>query len=193
MIFFLWQLVTNTNPRAHDWAIVIQKIATDEKNRALAPFNVQELRRDVAVTAKSRGAAFPNVTFRNSFILRNNIERFAGKTSLEYMLDGRFTLVVDLFQELDRRNGLVGRNTTATVTLQSDDWKDDMRPGAAVPREWHTSFAEQFLKQSPGDEAPGAAHDKTEAMGHFLSWVDWIQKALDMGSENGGTMTAKGA
>jgi hypothetical protein len=159
----------------------------------LAPFNVQELRRDAVVTARSRGAAFPSVTFRNNFLSKNNIERFCGKTSLEYMLGGRFTLVVDLFKELGRRDGSVSQNITATVTLQSDDWKEDMRSGASVPREWHTSFAEQFLKPSPDDEAPGAAPGKTEAMGHFLSWVDWIQKALDMGSENGGTMPGGGA
>jgi hypothetical protein len=158
----------------------------------LAPFNIQELRRDVVVTARLRGATFPSVNFRNNFLPRYNIERFCGKTSLEYMLGGRFTLVIDLFKELGRRDGLVSQDITATVTLWSDDWKDDMGPGA-VPREWHASFAEQFLKQSPDDEAPGAAPDKTEAMGHFLSWVDWIQKALDMGSENGGTMPGGGA
>lgn len=159
----------------------------DQKTRALAPFNVHELQRDVTITAKAPGGGFPTINFKNNFVNRNHIEKYDGKTTLKYMLGGRFTLVIVVFQELWRRDRPVSQNITATVTLHSDDWEYDMRPDASVPREWHNSFAEQFLKQSPGDEAPGAAPDKTEAMGHFLSWVDWIQKALDTGATTGGS------
>lgn len=109
---------------------------------------------------------------------------------LRYTLGMRYTLEINFYHEWrrNRHEASAAPSTTASVMLYGDDWDDDMRSGVPTPRPWDDDFEKQFLQQSEDDEVPGETPGKlADRLGHFLAWVEWIQKGLDgVDSENKG-------
>jgi hypothetical protein len=113
----------------------------------------------------------------------HDIGNVHGKATLVWSVGVDHTLEINFFYDLSQEMALAARPTTASVALLGKDWDYDMASGASVPRQWDDSFEKQFLKPGVNDKAPG--DETAEPLDWFLSWVNWIQKILDVASDNG--------
>ncbi len=112
------------------------------------------------------------------------MQNIYGKECLRYTLGMHYTLEINFYHEWQRnkptQEPLAAPSTTASVMIYGDDWDNDMRSDVSTPREWDEAFAKQFLQQSDDDEVPGETPGRlADQLGHFLAWVEWIQKGLD--------------
>jgi hypothetical protein len=191
--FSPWTL-TDIDGSVYDWGLEIRKRAVEEHARPSPPFRVEELQQNVTFTGEVLAQGFPNLTLRDHFRQKNNIQEVYGKTSFQYTLGQRYSLDINLFHKWQPKQAgqkTVTTSTTAAVLLYSHDWDEDMRADVSVPRPWGDSFAKQFLQQGPTDQVPGGAAE--EPLDHLLAWVEWIQKALDSALEKKGKATGEGA
>jgi hypothetical protein len=135
------------------------------------------------------GEDFPVITIPKYFLSAHEIKEIYGKRTWLYTLSGKYLLEINLFHEFGQKTPNQGDtvSTTATngsVTLYSEDWDDDMRAGAAVPRQWDRCFAKQFFKPYEGDKAPGEDQNQTtQPLNHFLLWINWIRTVLNNASD----------
>jgi hypothetical protein len=151
-------------------------------NKAAAPFDLQQLQKSFSFTGEFLAEGFPNFKILDNFLRAHDIRNVHGKTTLQYELGLKYTLEINFFYDLGKKKSLAVRPTTASVVLLSPEWDDEMLSGMSVPRPWGDSFEQHFLKPYPNDRTPG---DKpAEPLDYFLSWVAWIQKALDGASHN---------
>ncbi|KAH6854561.1 hypothetical protein B0I37DRAFT_336555 [Chaetomium sp. MPI-CAGE-AT-0009] len=174
------EVITVCPESTHDWGFEIRKRSAEQVAPPSAPFKVEALQKNVTFKGGSLGEGFPNIAINDYFLRKNHINHVHGKTTLRYTLGWKYTLDINLFHAWQSKKS--GQNegamvTTASVALFSDIWDDDMRAGVPTPREWEDTFAKQFLKNEPEDQAPGGT--VTESMDHLLGWVNWIRKTLD--------------
>ncbi|KAL2019461.1 hypothetical protein VTK56DRAFT_9577 [Thermocarpiscus australiensis] len=174
------EIITVCPENSHDWAFEVRKVATepDAKDNAAAPFTIKDLEGKLKFTGDALSGDFPNITVSNGFIRRHDIQKVHGKATWTYMLTLRYNLEISLFHMWEQ-NTSVPPATVAGLALYSSDWDDDMDAGNSQPRQWDSSFSEQFLRPYPGDEAPGEQLGQRGPLDHFLSWVHWIQGVLD--------------
>jgi len=186
--------VADMSHSTHDWALEIRKTAADQETRPSAPFKVEELQKGIKFTGGTLAALFPKVVVSDNFLQKHNIQKAHGKATLKYTLGMTYTLEINVVHEL-RQSRLGAKSSGAppsmvNVVLYNEDWHHEMLSGVSIPRNWDSSFSKQFLQQDSNDEVPGATPGKMEdPLDHFLTWVDWIQKALDAPSKKSGKKT----
>ena len=185
------RLPADIDHSAHDWVIEIRKGAVDQGLKAPAPFRVEELQSNITFTGGSLAGLYPNISIYNHFLQKNAIQKVRGKVTLKYTLNMQFSLEINLFHVWEPSKS--GQKmcaipaTTASVVLYGDIWDHEMRSDVLTPREWNSSFVEQFLKQLDGEEVPGKPPRKVaDHLDHFFAWIDWIQKGLDGGVDKSG-------
>jgi hypothetical protein len=157
----------------------------------VAPFDLQQLQKNFSFTGEYLAEGFPNFKILDNFLRAYDIKNVHGKATLQYSLGMKYSLEINFFYDLGKKKTLAVRPTTASVVLLSPDWDDEMISGVSVPRSWDDSFEQYFLKPHGNDKAPG--DETAEPLDYFLSWVAWIQKALDGASHNGHKIAGQGA
>ncbi|KAK4240719.1 hypothetical protein C8A03DRAFT_13020 [Achaetomium macrosporum] len=179
------EIATACPEGAHDWVLEIRKGLFDQDTEAVPPFTVQQLEKSLKFRRGALAEDFPEIAVTKHFLSNHDIENIYAKTTWSYTLSAKYLLEINLFHEFRQKtpNQNVTVSTAATtgsVALYSQEWDNDMRAGAAVPRQWEPCFAKQFLMPYDGDKAPGENHDQTsEPLDHFLLWVKWIRTVLD--------------
>ncbi|KAK3311196.1 uncharacterized protein B0T15DRAFT_66315 [Chaetomium strumarium] len=183
------EITTACPEGAHDWVLEVRKENSEQDTEAAPPFTVDELHKVLKFQRAALGEDFPVITIPKYFLRTHEIEDIYGKRTWLYTLSTKYLLEISLIHEFGQKapnqaDTISTTATTGSVTLYSEDWDDDMRAGAGVPRQWDASFAEQFFMPYDGDIAPGEDHNQTtQPLDHFLLWVKWIRTVLDDASD----------
>ncbi|KAK4230711.1 hypothetical protein QBC38DRAFT_452042 [Podospora fimiseda] len=171
-------IITACPESSYDWELEVTREVKRPEAQAVLPFVSKALESFTIFTGEILQGEFPAVRIMDSFIQKHDISNIYGKSTWTYQLSMQYTLEISIFHVWGN-NTSAPPETTATVSLFSGDWEDQMAVPRRLPREWENSFAHQFTKPWDEDEIPEPSSCKGHPLSHFISWVHWVQKILD--------------